>query len=61
MGEEKQARPYISVYFKCCRRYQRIYLNKGGTAFVGWCPKCCGKVEVLVSPDGTTNIFFEAK
>lgn len=61
MGKQKETRPFISVYFKCCRLYQRIYLNRSGTAFVGWCPKCCGKVEVLVSPDGTTDKFFTAK
>ena len=54
-------RPFISVQFDCCKVYQRIYLNKDGTAFVGWCPRCCGKVEVRVAEDGSDERFFRAQ
>lgn len=53
-------RPYLGIYFKCCSVYQRIYLNQKGTAFVGWCPKCLGKVEIKVDPGGTNDRFFTA-
>lgn len=53
-------RPFIGITFKCCKVYSRVYLNKKGTAFVGWCPKCAAKVEVLVSPDGDDSSFFTA-
>ena len=56
-----QKRPFIGMHFKCCNKYTRIYLNAKGTAFVGWCPKCALKAEVLVSPTGSTRRFFEAK
>ena len=46
------------MHFKCCNVYTRIYLNKKGTAFVGWCPKCTARVELKVSPDGTDAQFF---
>lgn len=54
-------RPYLGIVFACCRVYQRIYLNRGGTAFVGWCPRCCGKVEIRVDPEGTPARFFTAQ
>jgi len=55
-----QAKPFIGVHFSCCSVYQRINLNAAGTAFVGWCPKCAGKVEVKVSPTGSKSRFFSA-
>ena len=53
-------RPFLGMHFKCCNIYTRIYLNKKGTAFVGWCPKCAAKVEVKVSPTGADARFFTA-
>lgn len=34
-------------------------MNKEGTAFVGWCPKCAKKVTLTISPDGEDSQFFE--
>jgi len=53
-------RPFIGMHFKCCNVYSRIYLNREGTAFVGWCPRCAAKVQVKVSPTGSRTKFFEA-
>jgi len=62
MSDEKvkNKRPFIGMHFKCCNVYSRIYLNRAGTAFVGWCPKCAVKAEVTVSPSGTKARFFSA-
>jgi len=54
-------RPWISIYFKCCRVYQRVYRNRDGTAYVGWCPKCARKAVVKISPYGTESRYFEAE
>jgi hypothetical protein len=54
-------RPHLGVIFKCCRVYSRIYLNKKGDAFVGWCPKCAARLEIRVSPTGSKERFFNAE
>jgi hypothetical protein len=56
---QKSPRPFIGILFKCCHVYSRIYMNKEGTAFVGWCPKCAKKVTLTISPDGEDSQFFE--
>lgn len=59
-NEETSSRPFIGMHFKCCNVYARVYLNAGGTAFVGWCPRCATRAEVRVSPTGSKTKFFTA-
>jgi len=58
--EPPTGRPWISIYFACCRVYCRVYLNAAGDAYVGWCPRCAGQAVVRVSPDGADTRFFRA-
>jgi hypothetical protein len=58
---EGRERPWISVFFECCRVYLRIYLNRSGKAFVGWCPKCKARIEVGAGPEGSPERFFSAR
>jgi hypothetical protein len=60
MSEQRRKRPFIGMHFKCCNIYARVYVNRPGTAFVGWCPRCAKKVEVKISPQGTDERFFTA-
>ncbi|MBD3401791.1 hypothetical protein GF420_02765 [candidate division GN15 bacterium] len=60
-GGTGRQRPFIGMHFKCCNIYTRLYLNKAGTAFIGYCPRCGRKkAEVKVSPTGSTSRFFGA-
>jgi hypothetical protein len=60
-GQAGRKRPFIGMHFKCCNVYSRIYLNREGTAFVGWCPRCAAKSVVKVSPTGSKSRFFTAE
>ena len=54
---------FISVTFKCCNVYSRVYINKDGTAYEGICPRCYRKKVVVnvVEKGGTKARFFEAE
>ncbi len=55
-----QKRKFISVHFKCCNAFNRIYINKEGTAYVGKCPKCLRTVRASIGEGGTSSRCFEA-
>jgi len=51
-------RPYVSVLFRCCNVYQRIYRSADGAKYEGGCPKCARPVRFLVGAGGTSERFF---
>lgn len=50
---------FLSVMFKCCNIYRRIYINKEGTAYSGYCPKCMKRVNIKIGPGGSESRVFE--
>jgi hypothetical protein len=53
-------RSFVGVHFVCCDTYARVYINRGGTAYEGHCPKCAKKVRLTIGPGGTDARFFTA-
>lgn len=53
-------RPFVCVYFECCNVYSRVYRDRSGQAYVGWCPRCSRRVRIRVGPDGVSTRFFKA-
>lgn len=55
------SRPWLGVYFACCRVYARVYLNREGDAFTGHCLRCGRPVRIGVSDEGTDARFWVAE
>ena len=53
-------RPWLSVRWRCCSTYSRIYRHPKATEYVGGCPRCGKPVRIKVGPGGTGNRMFEA-
>ena len=54
-------REYISVYWKCCHVFSRIYKNTKQTAYEGQCPLCRSFIRASVGEGGTTQRTFIAE
>lgn len=55
---EKKPRPSISMLFKCCNVYARVYLNQQGDAYAGHCPRCARPVRLKAAPGGSRARFW---
>lgn len=56
--QPREPRPYLSVLFKCCSVYQRVYRNNDATQYEGRCPKCARPIRFRVGQGGTNDRFF---
>ena len=61
MDQKSQTRPFVDIYFECCRVYARLYRNVDGTAYAGNCPRCCARLSLPIGPGGTGQRIFRAR
>jgi len=54
-------RPFLSIHFKCCGVYNRIYRNPAGDAYAGHCPRCAKPVRVGIGAGGSPGRSFEVE
>ena len=57
---DASSRPFLGVNFACCGTYSRIYANREGTAYLGYCPRCGRPLQIKIGPGGTCERFFTA-
>lgn len=61
-AEDKQRGPkkrFLSIMFRCCNTYGRLYPNAEGTRFEGRCPRCGARTQAGIGPEGTDRRLFE--
>lgn len=51
-------RRFLSIWFRCCHTYGRLYRNQDETAYEGRCPRCGVAVHALIGPEGTSQRVF---
>ena len=54
-----QRRKFLGIKFLCCGIYDRVYVNRDGTAYEGRCPRCMKSVKLMIGEGGTDQRFFE--
>lgn len=54
-------RRFLSVWYRCCHVYGRMYRNQAGTAYTGRCPRCGVPVRAGIGPHGTDRRMFVAE
>lgn len=57
-GGTGPCRKFLSVHYRCCHAYGRLYRNAAGTAYEGRCPRCGTAVRALIGPHGTSRRAF---
>ncbi len=60
-AEARPSRKWLSVWFNCCKVYDRMYLNDAGTRYAGRCPSCGARVGARVGEGGTSRRMFETR
>ncbi len=55
-----EKRRFLSILFRCCSTYGRLYVNAEGSHYVGRCPKCGARTKARIGRGGTDQRIFEA-
>jgi len=53
-------RKFLSVHFKCCATYGRLYVNNEQTHYEGRCPRCGARTSARIGPGGSDQRIFDA-
>ena len=54
-------RRFLSVLFRCCNTYGRLYPDSARTRYAGRCPKCGSRLEAGIGPGGTNRNVFDTQ
>lgn len=60
-GAARAPRTWVSVYFRCCNIYQRVYFARGSVSAVGRCPSCLREIQFRLDADADPGRFFTAE
>ena len=61
LSGSKSPSKFLSVWFRCCHTYGRMYRNRAQTRYEGRCPRCGAAVHARIGPGGTSQRTFEAR
>ena len=62
MGEApRQRRHWVSVLYRCCNVYHRVYFAVAARTAIGHCPRCLREVRFVISEDAEPGKFFCAE
>jgi hypothetical protein len=50
---------FLSVLFRCCNTYGRLYVNGARSHYEGRCPKCGSRTRARIGRGGTDQRIFE--
>ena len=60
-GKPGSPRKFLSIWYRCCHTYGRLYRNNEGTRYVGRCPKCGASIYASIGPGGTSRRTFKTQ
>ena len=55
-----RGRPWLAIRWRCCGAYSRMYRNRAGNAYEGFCPRCARPVRIKIAADGSDVRLFDA-
>jgi hypothetical protein len=58
---KKNKREFLSIYWKCCSVYSRIYKRPDKGVYEGFCPRCRAPLSVPIGEGGTKQRSFIAE
>jgi len=60
-NSSQEKRPFISIYWKCCNVFSRVYKNSTGDCYEGRCPRCRSLLRVPIGSGGVNQRSFIAE